>query len=320
MSHKLSESSQLLSINKNNAIDEQMNLLWYFSKKCNYDCSYCSELLHDKTSDYLVEEKFQVALRNLSNCPISNIQISISGGEPYLDPGIIEKMKALKNIDNKKIGLHLTSNGSANLEKYVHSLQCIDSLTISSHLEFSKTEIFLKKMKALQKESSFVINVNVMFLPGTLKDVSLLMRELRLFGLNPRLRRIRSNKEWGYLDYSERELNFIKKDFESFPETHFFEVGVKDEQQGLVLARVGQNEITALGLNEFKGWDCMAGSRSSTIWNDGSVYSCEAGFLEKRKLGNFYDESFKWIKAPMTQCPLNRCVCVNDIGIPKSRF
>lgn len=74
------------------------------------------------------------------------------------------------------------------------------------------------------------------------------------------------------------------------------------------------NNITALELNRFEGWECWAGVQQISISNTGDVYRaiCKVG----GKLGNIYTG----FEMPQDTIICNKpdCVCAADVQISKA--
>ena len=75
------------------------------------------------------------------------------------------------------------------------------------------------------------------------------------------------------------------------------------------------NEISNLGLNKFKGWNCWAGLKHFHIWHDGTVFrgNCRQG----GSLGNI-KQDFEIPKFSIT-CNADICFCAPEITVKKQK-
>lgn len=314
-------SMQLLEV-RPQSLEEKISILWYPTKLCNFDCSYCHDLLHDNFSPVLSDKKFNTAVSNFLKLPNLPISLSISGGEPFLDSMLGDRLKLLKHEVGPRISIGITTNGSMPLKVYEKAAPYIDSMTVSWHFENWKGDKLLKKIEDMQEMMSSPIRVNLMFLPGLLDKVEELVSRFRVLGIIPIARRVRRKGERVSLEYSKRENDFFKNFYEqTFPGMGMIPVLFKGKS-GTVTREVSSDSITGLKMNYFEGWECEAGSRYFTVWNDGYVYSCEATLLKKQSLGYFYGSNFQWpsCRSKYQLCPVETCVCLNDIKIPKRKL
>lgn len=153
-----------------------LNIIWNLGKRCNYDCSYCSPTTHDWSSPHRPVEDVKNFIKKLEeHCEYTGktFKISLSGGEPYVHPDILEIFRIIKQSPKCDPILTVVTNGSLPLDLYVKSLNWVSNMTISLHLERPDHEIFdkLEKIKNLNKISDKWITVQVMCLPGKLEFI-----------------------------------------------------------------------------------------------------------------------------------------------------
>lgn len=297
--------------------DNRTHVLWYLSRKCNYDCWYCADILHDKTSPFLSSENVQVAIENIKKIPTEKISLALSGGEPFLNQELVPLLIALKSISDKDISINITSNGSLPVAHYLKALPYLTTFTISAHLDSVQVDSFSEKMAHIQSQCPFPIQVNVMFVPGMLDSIKKLLIDLKTAGTKPILRRIRKKNSSASCDYSEEEFEFLKSFYLGNDEIQKVSIEIEDDSGAVTKKTVGINHISARNGNFFKGWLCEAGVKNMTIWSDGNVYACESALMGKIPMGNFYSQDFKWSSQSAQPCPISKCVCVADIQIPK---
>jgi organic radical activating enzyme len=145
---------------------------WNLGKRCNYDCSYCGPAIHDWTSPHLSLDVIQDAVTQINDWVETQNKkffMSLTGGEPYIHPDILEILQIIKNSSAYGEQLPVITNGSVPLTLYEKSLEFVTHLTISLHLERSdaETQLTLDKIIELHKKYPHRwINVQVMCLPG----------------------------------------------------------------------------------------------------------------------------------------------------------
>ena len=311
------KSNELISINRTKPTGT-FHLLWYPSKRCNYNCSYCSDFLHDNTSKILTEEKFKIAVNNLLKVNFNRVRLTISGGEPLLHPNLVSFCRQVLEKSFFKLTIGVTSNASLPESKYIELSEFLSSMTFSAHLEYLVIDDFLKKILKIKTaiDSKINLRVNLMFVPGKLEMVKKLHRQLMENDIEVIVRRVRARNEYESLEYSDFELDYLLSTYDQKNES-----GLLDTEtvfDGKVKAdRISGNEITARNLNNFQGWECKAGADYFTVWNDGTVYPCEPNMKLKPRLGSFYDPDFQWPSEKSSICPVSKCVCLGDIQIPK---
>ena len=155
------------SIIKVTPLEEYFSITWRLSKRCNYDCMYCSTEWHDNTSNhYTLEELqsywidifFKTSYRNLK------YKIALTGGEVTSSKYLLPFLEWLRTEYKDVAQVLLTTNGSATFNYYQRLLQYVDNISFSVHSEFmNEAEFFdtvIKLKQALPKDK--FIHVNIM--------------------------------------------------------------------------------------------------------------------------------------------------------------
>jgi organic radical activating enzyme len=156
----------------NNIEPNVVDICWNLGKRCNYNCSYCSPAIHDWTSPHHSIDTVNNFIAQMNSWVASQNKtfvMSLTGGEPFIHPQIIEILKIIKQASACGDQLIVTSNGSVNLELYKKSFEYLTNLTISLHLDRSDVEIQATLDKIVFLHQNFpdkFINVQVMCLPG----------------------------------------------------------------------------------------------------------------------------------------------------------
>ena len=180
--------------------DRTFRVEWNLGKRCNYDCSYCSPSIHDKTSEHirvLVVEKTVKKLVEHARQQNKRIRISLTGGEPFVHPQFFEILEKMKNHGVDR--LSVTSNGSVSAKKYISSLKWLDYIILSIHFEFTSMNVIFRKLVEIKEfiknktnpDQSKGFHVHLMALPGKIKNVISLKNQLDEADISVIIRRIR---------------------------------------------------------------------------------------------------------------------------------
>jgi organic radical activating enzyme len=153
------------------------SITWNIGKRCNFDCSYCSPTVHDWSSPHLDLIKIKTFLEKTNAWAIENyrtVKWTLTGGEPFLHPNIIEILSEIKATESCDDILTVTSNGSLPLDLYQKSLTSLTNLTISLHFDRPEKEvekIVEKIIKLNQQNPNRFITVQVLMFPGKFKFI-----------------------------------------------------------------------------------------------------------------------------------------------------
>jgi molybdenum cofactor biosynthesis enzyme MoaA len=144
-----------------------ISLTWMIGSRCNYNCVYCPDELHDMTSQHPELEKLKQVWNNFYNKTkylALPYKLSFTGGEVTANKSFLPLIKYLN--DNFNIGqIIVTTNGSASLNYYQQLSKLVDSLSFSTHSEFfNEKEFFIKvkKINELMIRPKKSLHVNVM--------------------------------------------------------------------------------------------------------------------------------------------------------------
>lgn len=156
----------------NNTSDASFLVIWDIGKRCNFDCSYCSDLRHTNDSphsglDTLIEtyefiKKWSRLYNQHNKNPQSNTIIDFTGGEPTNNPNFWKLVSHIKK-DDPSFLLGITTNGSWHEKNMEPLRENIFHVTCSIHFEadpFIKERV-LKNIIMLH-EANIPLNVNVM--------------------------------------------------------------------------------------------------------------------------------------------------------------
>ena len=107
---------------------------WYIGKRCNFDCSYCVEYLHDYTSPHVPYENMIKLVDLIYENHKDNVLWSLTGGEPTIHPKFLDLCKYIKNKGSRYTSV--TTNGSRTLDYHKQLFEYVDGITLSFHFEF----------------------------------------------------------------------------------------------------------------------------------------------------------------------------------------
>ena len=124
---------------------------WYIGKRCNFNCSYCVEYLHDYTSPHVPLENMIKLVDLIYEKEGDNVLWSLTGGEPTLNPKFLDLCSYIKNKGRKYISV--TTNGSRTLQYHKDMFDLVDGITQSFHFEFMEHRIdeYIHKFIELEK-------------------------------------------------------------------------------------------------------------------------------------------------------------------------
>jgi MoaA/NifB/PqqE/SkfB family radical SAM enzyme len=179
--------------------DHLLRVEWNLGKRCNFDCSYCGASTHDATSNHLswnIIEKTIKKLGAISQGQKKKLKLSLTGGEPYLHPQFIKILQLAKAEGVSRISV--TTNGSVHLKIYEESLNYLDYLVVSYHLEYARRQKVLQNILDIKKHlaANYAgarknLHVHIMLLPGHFEETQEIVKQLRAHDIPFVFRRIR---------------------------------------------------------------------------------------------------------------------------------
>lgn len=161
----MKNNSKIISIRP---VEEEFSITWMLSKRCNYDCMYCSTDWHDSTSYFdSLDELKQYWLDIYAKTKNKNLKykISFSGGELTGNKNFLPFVKWLReNYDLNIKTILLTTNGSATESYYRKLFKFIDNISFSFHSEHANEQKFFDMIVNLKLSlnSNNFLHVNIM--------------------------------------------------------------------------------------------------------------------------------------------------------------
>ena len=284
------------------AHQDSIKIEWNLGKRCNYNCSYCPESIHDNSSPHTDIEILKATVDKLVALG-KPIRLSFTGGEPTVHPKFTELVKYAnhKNIQ----WVSVTTNGTLPFEFY--AMLPVDQYVFSLHLEYDWRRVWDTVLKVSSRSNIKVI-AQIMAHHNHMDAVLQLRARCLQEEIPSTVRRIRwtegDHDLFDDMRYHPDDLKWIKEQ-----EATIQGNCVIDDSR-----IIHANDVIKLHLNKYKGWSCNAGIESLMINWDGDVHraTCRVG----GSLGNIYEGSFNLPVEPVT-CDRNFCTCAADIPLTK---
>lgn len=278
---------------------------WNLGKRCNLDCAYCPEYIHDNHSEHTDIDilKRTVEVLNALDKPV---RLSLTGGEPSVHPCIDELLEAI-NVSQNITWLSMTTNATRPARWYASQQHIVDQYVFSLHFE-KDWERLLDNILNYEIIRTNQVLVHIMAHHKYMEPVKSAKYNFQLIEIPYVIRRIRwtegNHDLFDDMRYHPNDLDWIK------------EATATVDPNCIVdnTAHIHANDVIKLKMNNFKGWTCNAGLESLMINWDGEVYraTCRVG----NSLGNVYNGDFNIPTAPIT-CTRNWCTCEADIPLTK---
>jgi len=334
---------------KNN--DRIINVTWFIGKRCNFDCSYCSDFVHDNYSPHVKKEDILNFIDNLdTKCQEMNkkFKIVFTGGEPFVHPNFVEVLEYCSK-KSQVYQLGVVTNGSLPLKLYNHSMNFLNFLTISVHLERPRTETedLINKIIELNSTETCFLNINIMALPGRFDILNTIASQLKKENIKFIIKKINppdiENYKEHYVQKDKNDIHYESTDdyltnkktwhkklknnleerykeyysekeleFLNFFENQYNWPNMKLHFENNSIL-VNNSELITKNLNKWMGWICFVGLNSLYIEYDGSVY--RGVCMEGGKIGKINDKCV-WPKEPVI-CTQKVCICSPDMCTKK---
>jgi MoaA/NifB/PqqE/SkfB family radical SAM enzyme len=282
---------------------------WNLGKRCNYNCTYCPESIHDTSSAHTDIELLKHAADQLMTLG-KPIRLSFTGGEPTVHPKFTELLNYCKHIGIEWISV--TTNGTRTAKWYAD--QRVNQYVFSLHFEYDYSRVVstIINTTKLWNEPKTVM-VHVMAHHEHMPAVRDTVGYLELMKVPYAVRRVRwtegDHDLFDDMRYNPDDLAWIKEKNSTVGANT---VVTYHDREELYHA----NDIIKLHLNKYKDWSCNAGIESLMINWDGDVHraTCRVG----GSLGNIYNDTLVVPSEPV-RCDRNFCTCAADIPLTKLR-
>ena len=272
--------------------------LWHFNTACNFDCEYCfghTKKEHPAVGRYSSDE----IARSFDETGYT-WWIGISGGEPFLHPGLTELVEKL----TRNHLVHIDTNLSCGVEKFrdrvnparVVYLHC--AFHVAEVEKRGKVDKFIEKVLLL-KGAGFSTILSLVTYPPLLKRLEEYVALFKSYGLTLQPKIFR-----GY--YDERRFRLRKR---HYPESY-------TEEERSLIKKYSVDPIAAkliLGLPSYTGRLCGAGKNFIRVHPDGKVSRCPG---DSTNLSNIFKGDLKLFdEAKVCKAKSCRCPFVSRLGI-----
>lgn len=332
-----------LKIVKITPVENVFSITWNMHKRCNNDCMYCGEQLHDNYSPVTplaeLQQQWIQIFEKTKHLDLP-YKISITGGEAVINKDFKPFVTWLfDNYQSQIKTIGVTSNGTSSKSYYLELFKKLTFLTLSTHTESINLERFIETAIACNAYASetqgkfFMVNImEEYWAVDTIKKLIDMCKEHQIrysinridyyrtgakqypvFVINkqnvPRPDLLKSKE---VIDRAHKEIQDYVK-LHSVPHDHYYNVELTYDDQSTI--KTYATRLKFLGFDKFQDWQCSAGSKRISITPDTSVYS---GECNNRLLGKLSDNSFQLLSGP-DRCL--RAVCTgnpDDLMIDKA--
>lgn len=270
---------------------------WDVHYRCNYKCSYCNAQKPEQDdfieARYLEVDKW-IAIWDDIYKKYGSCEIQLTGGEPFIYPGIMDLITRLSKIHT----LEFSTNLSWEIGPFIENISPERArIGVSFHPEFIDFNRFLEKVLIL-KNNGFEVWVNYVAYPPLLKDMPKYKLEVE-----------RAKMHFSILPFSG------KFEGRSYPDDYLeFERRIMNGDDNDIVNKKTISWKTEKQNITTKGKLCRMGQMYAKIHPDGEAYRCCA--IGSTKLGNLIDGTFKLLEEPLVceygQCPCWRCMLVGQ--------
>lgn len=184
---------------------------WNIGKKCNFDCSYCSPHYHSAIAEHLSIDRATLIINTLNKHALevkSTVDWWITGGEPFMNPKILDILKFIKESPSCGSTLGVSTNGSLPVTLMDNAMEYVTNMSISIHTEqpIQKILNIIDKIEYLKKKHpTKFINSSIIYLPGTVDLVTNIRARLSDIGIHTVIRKVRPNSD-GLMDNTQIKL------------------------------------------------------------------------------------------------------------------
>lgn len=290
---------------------------WCLGNTCNFNCTYCPEVLHDGSRPWPELDVIKQFVDNIiEQKKDKNVAFEFTGGEVTVYKHFIE---LCEHIKNRGAAVAFISNGSRTIRWWEAFKGKADHVCLSYHAEEGDPDHFLEVVKMLH--DNIAVHVNIMMHPDhwntclelaerviDIPDITMALQPLIhdfgdiLFDYEP----------WQQVVFEEQWKLFQKRIPKSAEGRKGFSIRgamrlTNDGQLGIVKQ---PHILIAENANNWEGWSCAAGVEQIIIDLDGSVWRgwCRVG----GNLGSIKDPEFKLPEEWIT-CNKSFCHCNFDI-------
>ncbi|MCX7817049.1 MAG: glycosyltransferase [Syntrophales bacterium] len=254
------------------------------------------------------------------------IRITITGGEPTIDPNLNYILSSLLDKDNKTIHISVITNLSRSHNYFENFVEQFGernnhiSFVASYHIENANESNFIRNLEILSS-GGFRVFAWILAHPLFMDEVKRIYNRIKDLNLkNTRVVPKAIRDEFGrsaFPDnrYKIEDLKWLNQ-FADDGEILFMDT--YDQNLGRVTRKFyNLNEAITLKINKFKGMLCNAGINMISIDENGFVSPAVCLRSSSKNFNIFEDENaLEKVKGPIV-CPFDACKCLADLPLLK---
>lgn len=262
---------------------------WNINTTCNYRCSYCTQRFLDDRHRWLKNAPAFIA--SFAKLP-GRWEVKISGGEPFVHPGLVDIVAGLRDADHL---VSVVTNFSASTDKLAEFVEAagpnLRVFAASLHLEYVSTSTALDEFtrKVFWLKGSLPaggsVNVTCVASRENLTRLEALARHFEAAGINFKVQPEKQDRR--VIEYT-------------------------PEEEQIILKLGGHNRLGEIAYG-FKGRPCWAGAMSFTLDDRGNAWRCYPARKNRiQYIGNFLSPDFTLAAGP-SPCLYDYCNCTVPI-------
>jgi MoaA/NifB/PqqE/SkfB family radical SAM enzyme len=316
--------------------NNEFNLQFTVSNKCNYHCRYCAPILNNGSAPIISSETYINFFENLfiDNPEILEYDkkfVGLTGGEPTIYEGIDS---IIDFFYKKGFNISLDTNGSAKMDFWERNLSKINITNLSVHLRYANFKHALNVVKlGIEKQS--IVKIAILMDPeywdrameavSFFKEHNVPIIEFKglTFKLGASKLKNGQQRKYYYNTYTDEQLEWIKNNtyhknidlyninpnYQTRNAYIIFDDGTKEKFLG--------QEAISRNLNKFQGYNCETGKSNLSIHWNGDVRGSHCPI--NSSFGNLIKDKNLRVKLNKTStiCQYEKCSCVSDIRIKK---
>lgn len=305
---------------------------------CNYDCSYCFPNSKDgiyrypKNVDTIInnfrklfnfyQEKFGKTMFRLN---------LVGGGEPTMWPHFSQFCEGIKKYHN--VRLQLTTNGSRTMRWWEENYHFLDKVVLSSHAEFCDPEHLINVADFIHSKE-IVVNTLVLMDAKNWDNCKNIVNRMLTESKQPWIVEVKTVVDSPGHDinsYSQEQKDYLSQGLKRIPDGDWLlkRLNILNPFKSIAMYDDGSvkafkpDEYISTQKNGFYGWSCDVAKENLVISYDGSVAgSCQEKIFEDSNL-NMFSETFveefdiASVSLDSIRCPKILCSCAPDSHISK---
>lgn len=141
---------------------------WLMSRRCNFDCSYCPDIYHDRTAQdpdlATMQQAWSRIMQSSEHLGPMPVSACFLGGELTMNSDFLPFMRWLRATYHQRLGdVGFITNGTASERMYRELANLCTWITFSTHSEFmSERKFFRNVLRTRDANVKCLITVNIM--------------------------------------------------------------------------------------------------------------------------------------------------------------